>query len=363
MLPIATVQGVKDGISTGMIVDLSEYLKKTEGVSKEEHAELESVVSTKLDAEPQHKHHIEDIKQLQNLLDGKYDKSEKYSYNVILSDSEKIPYLEAPKVLSMEIANKFVVEGYKFYVDDASGDLMIVFNDVLIGSYSKTGSKWTLNGLETGAAADHRHDEMYYSKEDVDTIISELDVNSVNLRYTLTPEIIPAFHGPVVEVSGKTCDISFEGQLKYEIKLGTIFKYKEKSTQKEHLFICTYIELSDSKESLKFTFENQAGSVFQGYQYLSDKHISTSTLYEIEIPDWETTGFFKINPVKNTDLLTLLILTINNMSQHINSNIAKITELEAVLQNHYQALMLLLEKHDLVDTNTNDGANITTGNN
>ena len=40
MLPISTVQGVKDGISTGMIIDLSEYLKKNEGVSKEEHAEL-----------------------------------------------------------------------------------------------------------------------------------------------------------------------------------------------------------------------------------------------------------------------------------------------------------------------------------
>ena len=54
MLPIATVQGVRDGISTGMIIDLSEYLKKTEGVSKEEMQSLESVVANKLDIEPQH---------------------------------------------------------------------------------------------------------------------------------------------------------------------------------------------------------------------------------------------------------------------------------------------------------------------
>ena len=126
MLPIATVQGVKDGISTGMIIDLSEYLKKSEGVSKDEFVTLESTVWGKLDSEPMHKHHIEDIRQLQSSLDSKYDKGEKYSYNVILSDSEKIPYLEAPKVLSMEIANKFAVEGYKFYVDDGNGDLMIV---------------------------------------------------------------------------------------------------------------------------------------------------------------------------------------------------------------------------------------------
>ena len=141
MLPISTVQGVKDGISTGMIIDLSEYLKKTEGVSKEEHAELENVVANKLDATPQHNHHIEDIKQLQNVLNGKYDKSEKYSYNVILNDSEKIPYFENPKMQLIEIVPDRDSDGYTFYVDEKSGDLMIVFNSVLIGSYSKAGNK------------------------------------------------------------------------------------------------------------------------------------------------------------------------------------------------------------------------------
>ena len=38
----------------------------------------------------------------------------------------------------------------------------------------------------------------------------------------------------------------------------------------------------------------------------------------------------------------------------------KINEIEAVLQNHYQALILLLEKHDLVDSNVNDGSNVST---
>ena len=144
MLPIFTTGQVKDGIDTGdLMLDLSDYMKKKDGATKIELNNLSAVVANKLDATPQHNHHIEDIKQLQNILDGKYDKSEKYSYNVILSDSEKISYLEAPKVLSMEIANKFDIEGYKFYVDDASGDLMIVFNDILIGSYSKAVGKWS----------------------------------------------------------------------------------------------------------------------------------------------------------------------------------------------------------------------------
>ena len=118
MLPIFTTGQVKDGIDTGdLMLDLSDYMKKKDGATKIELNNLSAVVANKLDATPQHNHHIEDIKQLQNILDGKYDKSEKYSYNVILSDSEKIPYLEAPKVLSMEIANKLVSTNKKLLED------------------------------------------------------------------------------------------------------------------------------------------------------------------------------------------------------------------------------------------------------
>ena len=38
---------------------------------------------------------------------------------------------------------------------------------------------------------------------------------------------------------------------------------------------------------------------------------------------------------------------------------AKMKELETILKNHYDALMLLLEKHDMVDSNTGDGSNVT----
>ena len=166
MLPIATVQGVKDGNTTGMMIDLSEYIKKKDGATKTELSALTSVVAGKLDATPQHKHDIADVKDLREELDSKYDTSKKYSYNVILSDSEKIPYLEAPKVLSIEIANKFDVEGYMLYVDDKSGDLMITLNELLIGSYSKAAGKWSWESDNSAVNAVDAKINEYIAKTD-----------------------------------------------------------------------------------------------------------------------------------------------------------------------------------------------------
>ena len=137
MLPIFTTGQVKDGIDTGdLMLDLSDYMKKKDAATKVELNNLSAIVANKLDVEPQHSHHIEDIKQLQSLLDGKYDKSEKYSYNTILSNPEQIAYLEAPTVRTLNI------NGYTFYVD-TNGDLMITLNNVLIGSYSTVSGKWS----------------------------------------------------------------------------------------------------------------------------------------------------------------------------------------------------------------------------
>jgi hypothetical protein len=137
MLPLFTTGQVKDGIDTGdLMLDLSDYMKKKDGATKIELNNLSAVVANKLDATPQHNHHIEDIKQLQSLLDAKYDKGEKYPYNTILSNPEKISYLEAPTVQTLNI------NGYIFYVD-TNGDLMITLNNVLIGSYSNVSGKWS----------------------------------------------------------------------------------------------------------------------------------------------------------------------------------------------------------------------------
>ena len=104
MLPIFTTGQVKDGIDIGDLkIDLSDYMMKKDAATKKEVEELTAVVANKLDAEPQHKHHIEDIKQLETALASKFDTGEKYSYTTIISDIETIPYLEAPKIKILSI--------------------------------------------------------------------------------------------------------------------------------------------------------------------------------------------------------------------------------------------------------------------
>ena len=118
MLPFFTVAQAKDGIDAGdLSLDLSEYMKKSDGIAKSELEDLAAVVATKLDREPQHKHNISDIEQLELSLASKYDTSQKYSYNVILSDSEKIPYLEAPKIEQLTLVKNRTSNGYKCYID------------------------------------------------------------------------------------------------------------------------------------------------------------------------------------------------------------------------------------------------------
>lgn len=149
MSNILTTDQVMDGIDPGdFMIDLSDYLLKKDGVSKSELQALEAIVATKLDKEPPHDHHIADIKELEKALNNKYDKGEQYSYNVILKDSEKIPYLEAPKLQLMELVKNKESEGYKFYIDESNDDLLIVFNGILVGSYSKASGTWNLNQAE-----------------------------------------------------------------------------------------------------------------------------------------------------------------------------------------------------------------------
>ena len=157
MLPIFTTTQVKDGIDSGdLMLDLSDYIKKKDAATKTDINALTAALANKLDATPQHKHQIDDIKQLQNALDGKLDKGERYPHNQILSDVEKIAYIEAPRVKQLDISANNSIDGYIFYVDPASGDLMITLNDVLIGSYSIAAGKWS---FETDEAVLENHTE------------------------------------------------------------------------------------------------------------------------------------------------------------------------------------------------------------
>ena len=149
MIPILTTGQVKDGVDAGdFMIDLSEYVKKKDAATKTELQELVQVVAGKLDATPQHKHDISNVKDLREELDSKYDTSQKYSHNVILSDTEKIAYIEAPKVQRLELATNEITDGYSFYVDDSNGDLMIVSPaSVLIASYSVASNSWNFGGV------------------------------------------------------------------------------------------------------------------------------------------------------------------------------------------------------------------------
>ena len=75
-------------------IDLSNYVLKSETATKVDLEELQLIVANKLDKEPMHTHSISEVNQLQTELNSKFDSSKQYSYAVILSDSEKIPYLE-----------------------------------------------------------------------------------------------------------------------------------------------------------------------------------------------------------------------------------------------------------------------------
>ena len=266
MLPVFTTGQVKDGIDTGdLLIDLTEYMKKKDGATKTELESLVSVVAGKLDAEPQHKHHIDDIKQLETALASKYDTSEKYSYNVILSDSEKIPYLEAPKVETLEIVPDKESVGYKFYVDEGSGDLMIVHDDVLIGHYSKSTHNWSFSGLSLG------------------------EINELTARLNGLSTEAATVHENHYEALSAVCN-------------------------------ATLINITDI-------------------------NVLKSSLQDVHA----ITADNSIDIASNTTKITGLQAVINEY----------IAKTDAVMKNHYDALLLLCQKHGMVDSDGTDGDKVS----
>ena len=264
MLPFTTTQ-VQNGIDhTDYMIDLSDYVKKKDAATKTDIDAILEVVAGKLDASPQHKHHIDDIKQLQLALDSKYDKSEKYSHNVILNDTEKIQYLESPKIEVMEIVKNKDSSGYKFYIDDSNGDLMIVLDNILIGMYSRASSKWSF----------------------------EADLTELNSQIASHEAIL----GNHYEALNAVCN-------------------------------ATLVNISDIATN-KIKIENIENQ-------LDDVTIIANN---------------------NTSNISSSNTKINNIETLINRYIA---ETDAVLKNHYEAILLLCEKHRMVDSNTNDGDKVT----
>ena len=159
-----TVANADSGSSTGtqtVKIDLTNYALKKDTATKEEFEALVNTVANKLDKEPQHHHKISDIDELQTELNAKYDKNSKYSYNVILSDSEKIPLLENTKIINLDITKDKNTTGYTLRVDSTTGDLQIVNNGVIIMSYNKASNRWILNGIDVYDILENHTEAMF----------------------------------------------------------------------------------------------------------------------------------------------------------------------------------------------------------
>ena len=292
MLPIFTTTQVKDGIDSGdLMIDLSEYIKKKDAATKLELSSLTSVVANKLDAEPQHKHHIQDIKDLQEELQSKYDTSEKYSFNTIISDIDKIPYIEAPKIKMLEIAkDKNNESGYKFYVDEASGDLMICSDDILLANYTKSTNNWSFGGVSL---------DNIPNVSAVNTEINNLKIADSNINLSLN---------------------------EHETKLNNQQEILENHTEALSA-VCnaTLVNINDIKNHTHTSFDN---NVLINGAITVDKWFTTRSGVDL---GGNTTIAGDLT-VKGTNILT------------------KISEIESILKNHYDALIELCEKHGMVAT-------------
>ena len=113
--------------------------------------DLQQKVANKLNANPvDHKHPISQIEQLEQTLNNKLSipssDENKYSYNTLLSDWQDIPYLNNVKIIKLDVSPNSTSSGYIFSVD-ATGDLLITNNDVLIAHYNKAAQLWIFNGI------------------------------------------------------------------------------------------------------------------------------------------------------------------------------------------------------------------------
>ena len=164
------------GGSSSVKIDLTNYALKADTASKVDLEELETVVANKIDKEPQHHHKISEIDELQAELNAKYDRSSKYSYNVILSDSEKIPYLESTKIISLDITTSNTSSGYVFKIDSSTGDLQITRNNIVIMSYNAALSHWIINDIDLNNFITNVNDGLTNDCQAVSILIGKHDI-------------------------------------------------------------------------------------------------------------------------------------------------------------------------------------------
>ena len=148
MYTMAEANTGSNASSVAVKIDLSNYALSSETATKVDLEALQAIVANKLDKEPMHTHSIAEVNDLQTELNAKYDITKKYSYAVILDDSEKIPYLEDVKIVKLDITTDNESSGYIFKVDESSGDLQIYHNSVCILSYNKAEGHWIFGSTD-----------------------------------------------------------------------------------------------------------------------------------------------------------------------------------------------------------------------
>ena len=373
MLPIFTTTQVKDGIDSGdLMLDLSDYMKKKDAATKTDINALTAALANKLDATPQHKHQIDDIKQLQNALDGKLDKGEKYSHKLILSDVDSIAYIEAPRVKQLDISANNSIDGYIFYVDPASGDLMITLNDVLIGSYSIAAGKWsfetdtaendltvngTLNGYRIGTTSNVGN---YRVGKFIPTVVDDgvmeigkyidfheyADASSEGHDYKVRLE---SDGGVLVTSGGFTVKDSLAATPSQTKITSQELMVTGATSIANHLDVGGSVSVGGKIEVGKFKIEQTMANNNQPYGWLG---LNGKGILSVN-HDTGLNQFYE-NMTFNKDVNVQGKLT----AQGVDIN-AKISEIETILKNHYDALLLLCQKHGMVDGNSTDGDKIT----
>ena len=152
-----TTTQIDNGIVDIVSIDTTKFALKTDTATKEEVQTLTSAVAGKLDASPQHHHEINDIDQLSATLSNKLDITQKYSYSSILSDAEKIDYLDELKTTELEISTSKTDNGFKIITDN-NGDLLIMLGNVCVARYDSSSSQWLFSNVNINEVLANHHD-------------------------------------------------------------------------------------------------------------------------------------------------------------------------------------------------------------
>ena len=154
-----TTSQIDKGIIGGEngVIDTSKFALKNETATKKELQTLTETVANKLDASPIHHHDIAEVDLLQQSLNDKLDRTQRYGYTTILSDSEKINYLEKVETHELVINKEKNEKGYSVKVDD-NGDILLQLGGVVIARYVSVSHEWVFSNVNINEVLENHRD-------------------------------------------------------------------------------------------------------------------------------------------------------------------------------------------------------------